>query len=72
MLDSSLSQWNLDSGFPSLVGFQIPQAKFAAFWNPDFLIWGVRKEVTMKSLFLVLRKRLPFLRDSRTRHFSQD
>ena len=28
ILDSSLCQWNLDSGFQSLVGFQIPWAVF--------------------------------------------
>ena len=27
--DSSICQWNLDSGFKTLVGFRIPQAKFS-------------------------------------------
>ena len=31
--DSSICQWNLDSGFKTLVGFRIPQAKFSRIWN---------------------------------------
>ena len=31
-VDSSLCQWNLDSGFHLLVGFQIPEA---VFWIPN-------------------------------------
>ena len=50
VLDSSLCQWNLDSGFQSLVGFRIPWAGFRIPKprNPDStsknfahsLIWG--------------------------------
>ena len=41
VLDSSLCQWNLDSGFQSLVGFRIPRAVFwARSIQPKF--WPVR------------------------------
>ena len=35
VLDSSLCQWNLVSGFQSLVGFRIPLANFPRFWIPQ-------------------------------------
>ena len=46
LLDSSLCQWNLDSGFQSLVGFRIPGAVFripkskipdSSYWFPVFV-----------------------------------
>ena len=56
VLDSSLCQWNLDSGFQSFVGFRIPRLScipdsktqdsrfnkqtIHGFQNPDFLTWG--------------------------------
>ena len=58
VLDSSLSEWNLDSGFQSLVGFQIlcelysgfqsqgfrnPRANFPGFRNTDSLTWGEKQ-----------------------------
>ena len=33
-------QWNLDSGFQSLVGSGFQKRKFLGFWNPDSLTWG--------------------------------
>ena len=58
VMDSSLSEWNLDSGFQSLVGFQIlcelysgfqsqgfrnPQANFPGFRNTASLTWGEKQ-----------------------------
>ena len=55
VLDSSLFQWNLDSGFQSLVVFQIPRAvlrihtqKFLRLQNPDSLTRG---DMVIKLLF---------------------
>ena len=33
--DSSVSQWNLDSGFQSLAGFRIPQANISRIPLPE-------------------------------------
>ena len=57
VLDSSLCQWNLDSGFQSLVGFleqwsgfqnlgfRIPQANMSRIWNTDSLTYCLDHEV---------------------------
>ena len=48
-----LCQWKLDSGFQSLVGFRIPQAKISQIPESGYPYKGrkdVRKEVATKSL----------------------
>ena len=37
VLDSSICQWNLDSGFQSLVGFRIPWAQDSGFHKQKFI-----------------------------------
>ena len=69
LLDSSLCQWNLDSGFHSLVGFRIPclscipdsktqdsrfnKQTFPGFRNPDFLTWGAKYPAILNERKLV-------------------
>ena len=48
-----LCQWKLDSGFQSLVGFQIPQTKISQIPESAYPYKGrkdIRKEVATKSL----------------------
>ena len=73
VLDSSLSEWNLDSGFQSLVGFQIlcelysgfqsqgfrnSQANFPGFRNPDCLTWAGKLGLTQSVSARRLREKI--------------
>ena len=62
--DSSLCQWNLDSGFQSLVAFRIPMPRIPDFTgknfpdsgNPDSLIkWGEKQSSYIPSQTLTCR-----------------